>query len=80
MNIDLFGIEDTLTLQKMDVVIAEFEAKLRYVRSIRDRCADFSIKQDEKLLLYRDFLAYLSRVNFSFRVWSPQGTTEVGCK
>lgn len=49
-----------LTLQKMDVVIAEYEAKLRYVKSIRDRCVDLSIKQDEKLLLYRDFLFFLS--------------------
>lgn len=60
MNVDLFGIEDILTLQKMDIVIAEYEVKLRYVKSIRDRCVDLSVKQDEKLLLYRDFLFFLS--------------------
>lgn len=60
MNTDLFGIEDILTLQKMELVIAEYEAKLRYVKYIRDRCRDLSIKQDEKLLLYRDFLFYIS--------------------
>lgn len=60
MNTDLFGIEDILTLQKMDIVIAEYEAKIRYVKSIRDRSVDLSIKQEEKLLLYRDFLFFLS--------------------
>lgn len=60
MNIDLFGIEDTLTLQRMDSVIAEYEAKIRYVKAIRDRCVGLSIKQEEKLLLYRDFLLFLN--------------------